>query len=45
MCRTGCAGRGGDDDIRLAPGPATTDGKPPGSRERHELQRMIIAAA
>jgi SRSO17 transposase len=35
----------GDDDIRLAPGPATTDGKPPGSRERHELQRMIIAAA
>jgi hypothetical protein len=42
MCRTGCVGHRGDDDIRPAPGPAITDGKPPGSREHYELRRLLI---
>jgi len=35
---TDCAGRGGDDDIRRVPAPATTDDKPPGNHEDHELR-------
>jgi hypothetical protein len=35
---TDCAGRYGDDDIRHAPAPATTDDRPPGNHEHHDLR-------
>ena len=35
---TGCAGRSGDADIKPAPAPATTDDKPPGNHEDHDLR-------
>jgi hypothetical protein len=35
---TGCAGRCGDDDIRHAPAPATTDDRPPDNHEHHDLR-------
>jgi hypothetical protein len=35
---TGCAGRSGDADIRHAPVAATTDDKPPGNHEDHDLR-------
>jgi hypothetical protein len=38
ITRTGCAGRGGDADIKPAPVPATTDDKPPGNHEDHDLR-------
>jgi hypothetical protein len=36
--RTGCAGRCGDADIRHAPAPATTNDRPPGNHEDHDLR-------
>ena len=41
---TDCAGRYGDDDIRHAPVPATTDDRPPGNHEDHELRLEYYAA-
>jgi hypothetical protein len=35
---TGCAGQHGNADIRHAPAPATTNDKPPGYHEDHELR-------
>jgi hypothetical protein len=35
---TGWAGRSGDADIKHEPVPATTDDKPPGSHEDHDLR-------
>jgi hypothetical protein len=35
---TDCAGRCGDDDISHAPAPATTDDRPPGHHEHHDLR-------
>lgn len=39
IAATGCDGRPGDDDANTRPAPATTTGKPPGSREDHELRQ------
>jgi hypothetical protein len=38
IAATGCAGRCGDDDISNAPAPATTDDKPHGTHEDHDLR-------
>jgi hypothetical protein len=35
---TVCAGRCGDADSRPAPAPATTDDRPPGNHEDHDLR-------
>jgi hypothetical protein len=38
MPPTGCAGRCGDADTKHAPVPATTNDRPPGNHEDHELR-------
>jgi hypothetical protein len=38
MPPTGCAGRCGDADTKHAPVPATTDDRPPGNHEDHDLR-------
>jgi hypothetical protein len=37
IAATGCAGHCGDAAIKHAPAPATTDARPPGHHEDHEL--------